>query len=160
VDSNKDCYLFGCNLYYIFHVSWIWNSKLSSYVSKFISIVGRRVVSVSDKWLLNPVKVVSSQDLFCGVVFRNLWTCLFSAFRLALIQLAVGEDKVENVRRALSFVKKAKENGSHLIALPECFNSPYGTSEYGPTLRLGNFKSMHCSYIVHTVYIFSLQSTL
>jgi hypothetical protein len=51
------------------------------------------------------------------------------AFRLALIQLAVGEDKAENVKRALSFVKKAKENGSHVIALPECFNSPYGTSE-------------------------------
>ncbi|PNF42006.1 Omega-amidase NIT2 [Cryptotermes secundus] len=48
-------------------------------------------------------------------------------FRLALIQLAVGEDKAENVKRALSFIKKAKENGSYLIALPECFNSPYGT---------------------------------
>jgi predicted amidohydrolase len=53
----------------------------------------------------------------------------FLAFRLALIQLAVGEDKAENVKRALSFIKKAKENGSYVIALPECFNSPYGTSE-------------------------------
>ncbi|XP_069694510.1 omega-amidase NIT2 [Periplaneta americana] len=48
-------------------------------------------------------------------------------FRIALIQLAVGEDKSENVKRALSFIKKAKENGSSLVALPECFNSPYGT---------------------------------
>jgi omega-amidase len=46
-----------------------------------------------------------------------------------LIQLAVGEDKVQNVKRALSFIKEAKENGSHLIALPECFNSPNETSE-------------------------------
>lgn len=70
----------------------------------------------------------------CGIViFIILW--FFLAFRLALIQLAVGEDKAVNVKRALSFVKKAKENGSHLIALPECFNSPYGTSEYWPTLR-------------------------
>lgn len=76
-----------------------------------------------------------------------------------MIQLAVGEDKVENVQRALSFIKKAKENGSQLIALPECFNSPYGTSEYGPTLWLGNFKSYElqlwhsfCVYVQCTEY--------
>jgi len=55
-----------------------------------------------------------------------------------LIQLAVRDDKAENVKRALTFIKKAKENGSHLIALPECFNSPYGTSECWITVRLVN----------------------
>lgn len=64
------------------------------------------------------------KSLYCEVI------CYFLslAFRLALIQLAVGEDKLENVKQALRFIKKAKENGSHVIALPECFNSPYGTS--------------------------------
>lgn len=49
-------------------------------------------------------------------------------FTMALIQFKVGEDKCENIRRALAFVKAAVKNGSSLIALPECFNSPYGTS--------------------------------
>lgn len=76
-----------------------------------------------------------------------------------MIQLAVGEDKLQNIQRALSFIKKAKENGSHLIALPECFNSPYGTSEYGSTLWLRNFKSyelqlwhLFCVYVQFTEY--------
>lgn len=46
--------------------------------------------------------------------------------RLGLIQMAVGEDKVENVKRAVSLIKRAVENGSSLVVLPECFNSPYG----------------------------------
>lgn len=76
-----------------------------------------------------------------------------------MIQLAVGEDKLQNVQRALNFIKKAKENGSHLIALPECFNSPYGTSEYRSTLWLGNLKlpelqlwHLFCVYVHFTEY--------
>lgn len=114
---------------------------------------------MNHKWLLKPVQLVFVQDLFCDVVFLHLWPCLFAAFRLALIQLAVGEDKVQNVKRALSFIKKAKENGSHLIALPECFNSPYGTSEYRSMLWLGNFRSyelrlwhLFCVYVQFTEY--------
>jgi hypothetical protein len=106
---------------------------------------------------LKPVEVVFLQEPLCDDVFLHLSPYLFSAFRLALIQLAVGEDKVENVSRALSFIKKAKEDGSHLIALPECFNSPYGTSECGLMLWLENFKSCelelwnsHCVYIQFT----------
>lgn len=46
---------------------------------------------------------------------------------LALIQLKVGDDKADNVRRAINLVKEATGKGSKLVALPECFNSPYGT---------------------------------
>ncbi|GLG98715.1 Omega-amidase NIT2 [Gryllus bimaculatus] len=49
-------------------------------------------------------------------------------FRLGLIQLLVGHNKSENVKRALNLIKTAKTNGCQVVALPECFNSPYGTS--------------------------------
>lgn len=53
----------------------------------------------------------------------------FSEFRLALVQLAVGASKGENLRRAADFVREAASNGARLVSLPECFNSPYGTRE-------------------------------
>lgn len=51
-----------------------------------------------------------------------------SKFKLALIQIAVGASKGENISRAVAMVKQAASAGAKLIALPECFNSPYGTS--------------------------------
>lgn len=51
------------------------------------------------------------------------------ALRLALIQMAVGEDKGENIRKAIKLVNDAKSKGSSLVVLPECFNCPYGTSK-------------------------------
>ncbi|KAL0129288.1 hypothetical protein PUN28_004177 [Cardiocondyla obscurior] len=50
--------------------------------------------------------------------------------RLALIQLMVGEDKAANVARAVSFIERAKQERADVVALPECFNSPYGTSHF------------------------------
>ena len=48
-------------------------------------------------------------------------------FKLALIQLAVGTSKVDNLLRAGRFIQEAASKGAHLVTLPECFNSPYGT---------------------------------
>lgn len=53
-----------------------------------------------------------------------------SKFKLALVQLAVGASKGDNIARAVSMVKQAAAAGADLIALPECFNSPYGTSYF------------------------------
>lgn len=47
--------------------------------------------------------------------------------KIALIQLAVGANKSENIQRALRFIKVAADNDSKVVVLPECFNSPYGT---------------------------------
>ncbi|XP_068987924.1 katanin p60 ATPase-containing subunit A-like 2 isoform X2 [Bombus flavifrons] len=49
-----------------------------------------------------------------------------STFRLALVQLEVNEVKSKNVERAVSYISSAKEHNADIIALPECFNSPYG----------------------------------
>lgn len=54
-----------------------------------------------------------------------------NSFRIALIQMAVCEDKVENVRKAVRLIQDAKSKGSSMVVLPECFNCPYG-SKYFP----------------------------
>ncbi|CAL1689471.1 unnamed protein product [Lasius platythorax] len=54
-----------------------------------------------------------------------------TTLRLALVQLAVGDDKAANVSRAVSFVERAKQQErADIVVLPECFNSPYGTSHF------------------------------
>jgi len=48
--------------------------------------------------------------------------------KVALIQLATGADKATNLLRARDKVLEATSSGAKLVVLPECFNSPYGTS--------------------------------
>ncbi|CAL8271572.1 omega-amidase NIT2 [Gadus morhua] len=50
-----------------------------------------------------------------------------SKFRLAVIQLHVTNVKRDNLSKAKSLIKEAAGQGSKLVVLPECFNSPYGT---------------------------------
>ncbi|XP_074855562.1 omega-amidase NIT2 [Carettochelys insculpta] len=47
-------------------------------------------------------------------------------FRLALIQLHVSAVKSDNLNKACELVRKAATQGAKIVALPECFNSPYG----------------------------------
>lgn len=53
-----------------------------------------------------------------------------STFRLALIQLEVNQVKANNIERAVSYISKAKQNNADIVALPECFNSPYGIKHF------------------------------
>ncbi|XP_066590900.1 uncharacterized protein [Prorops nasuta] len=50
--------------------------------------------------------------------------------RLALVQLAVGDNKAKNIERAISYIERAKQQKADIVGLPECFNSPYGTSHF------------------------------
>ncbi|XP_053382426.1 omega-amidase NIT2-like [Mercenaria mercenaria] len=52
------------------------------------------------------------------------------SFRLALVQLAVTASKSDNLARAARLIKEAASKGANIVALPECFNSPYGTSYF------------------------------
>lgn len=52
------------------------------------------------------------------------------SFRLALVQLSVGSSKTDNLTRASRLIKEAASKGAKVVALPECFNSPYGTSYF------------------------------
>uniref|UniRef100_A0A3P8YKI7 omega-amidase n=1 Tax=Esox lucius TaxID=8010 RepID=A0A3P8YKI7_ESOLU len=49
-------------------------------------------------------------------------------FRLAVIQLHVTKVKADNLSRARGLVKEAAREGAKIVVLPECFNSPYGSS--------------------------------
>lgn len=71
---------------------------------------------------------------------------LARTLKIGCIQLKVGANKAENIARAVSKIRDAKNLGAELIALPglvkllifkqchadlrlaECFNSPYGVS--------------------------------
>lgn len=57
-------------------------------------------------------------------------TTMAGSFRLALVQLAVTASKQDNLTRAAKLIKEAASNGANIVALPECFNSPYGTSYF------------------------------
>ncbi|XP_013875688.1 omega-amidase NIT2 isoform X2 [Austrofundulus limnaeus] len=55
---------------------------------------------------------------------------VMSRFRLAVVQLQVGSVKADNLSRARRLVKEAAGQGSRVVLLPECFNSPYGTNYF------------------------------
>eukprot|EP00048_Salpingoeca_helianthica_P006627 m.100834 g.100834 ORF g.100834 m.100834 type:complete len:288 (+) comp14077_c0_seq1:17-880(+) len=60
-----------------------------------------------------------------------------NVLKVAMVQLRVGANKADNVARAAAAIKTAAANKAQLVALPECFNSPYGTSyfnEYAETI--------------------------
>ncbi|EFA07337.1 omega-amidase NIT2 [Tribolium castaneum] len=83
---------------------------------------------------------------------------LQNGFRAALVQCLVGKDRLKNLENASNLIHKAKSNGAQLVALPECFNSPYGTKffdEYaesipdGPTSKmLSEAAKKHSIYII------------
>lgn len=63
-----------------------------------------------------------------------------SKIKVALIQCNVSKNRDENLNNASLLIEKAKQNGAELVALPECFNSPYGTSffnEYAESIPNG-----------------------
>jgi omega-amidase len=53
-----------------------------------------------------------------------------SKFRLALVQLAVGASKADNLKQASKLVYEAAQKGAKIISLPECCNSPYGNAYF------------------------------
>jgi len=50
--------------------------------------------------------------------------------RLALIQMAVGASKTDNLNHATKLISDAAKAGARLVALPECCNSPYGNTYF------------------------------
>ncbi|KAF2677605.1 carbon-nitrogen hydrolase [Lentithecium fluviatile CBS 122367] len=62
---------------------------------------------------------------------------LKKSVKLALVQLACTADKAHNLSHARTKVLEATKRGAHIVVLPECFNSPYGTKffpQYAETL--------------------------
>ncbi|TDH70592.1 hypothetical protein CCR75_005001 [Bremia lactucae] len=53
-----------------------------------------------------------------------------SKFKLALCQIAVGDDKQKNIALATAAVTEAATNAAQVVSLPECWNSPYSTASF------------------------------
>jgi hypothetical protein len=50
--------------------------------------------------------------------------------KLALLQTLAGSDKAANLVAARAAIAEAAAAGAQIIALPECFNSPYATAQF------------------------------
>ncbi|XP_058059114.1 omega-amidase NIT2-like [Anopheles bellator] len=54
-----------------------------------------------------------------------------AGFRIALLQLKVVASKTQNIENAVSKIRTAvADTGARVVALPECFNSQYGTQHF------------------------------
>ncbi|XP_055322740.1 omega-amidase NIT2 [Sitodiplosis mosellana] len=67
---------------------------------------------------------------------------LSKALRISLIQMKIGKNKLENITHACNSIRKTVEKDKpKVVALPECFNSPYGTkyfNEYAENIPDGD----------------------
>lgn len=62
---------------------------------------------------------------------RKMATEANCKLRMACIQMLVGQDKRKNLLHAKQKITEARDKfGANLIMLPECFNSPYSTSDF------------------------------
>jgi hypothetical protein len=68
------------------------------------------------------------------LAFRRAMASAAPAFagtcKLALLQMLAGSDKAANLATARAAIAQAAAAGAHIIALPECFNSPYATAQF------------------------------
>lgn len=87
----------------------------------------------------------------------------FTALRYAAVQMKVGRIKEENVDRAINHIKKAvADHKPKLVALPECFNSPYGTkyfNDYAETIPDG-YTSNKLANIAKELNIYLIGGTI
>lgn len=77
--------------------------------------------------------------------------------------MKVGADKVQNVDRAISHIRQAvADQQPKVVALPECFNSPYGTkyfNEYAETIPDG-YTTTRLSEIAKELNIYLVGGTI
>lgn len=88
---------------------------------------------------------MSTLFLKSNIAFRSLSAMSTMKLKAALIQCLVGADRSKNLKNASALIDTAKSNGAQLVALPECFNSPYGTkffNEYAETVPKGPTSEM------------------
>lgn len=52
------------------------------------------------------------------------------SFKLALVQMRVGDDKSKNLSNAKKLVETAVRNNANVVALPECFINPLDVKKF------------------------------
>lgn len=119
----------------------------------------------------------------CAIFISFTPLILFIVLRIALLQLKVTKDKTENVRHAITRIREAVTRDNvkvcppnlidpqivittdfplQVVALPECFNCPYGTKyfgEYSETIPDG-FTSQELSKAARELGIFLIGGSI
>ncbi|CAM9542200.1 unnamed protein product [Chrysoparadoxa australica] len=65
-----------------------------------------------------------------SLAYRGLATMSAKELRVALCQVNCTGDKQQNIATVQAAVREAARSGADLIALPECWNSPYDTRSF------------------------------
>lgn len=83
-------------------------------------------------------------------------------FKIALCQMRVGEDKWNNIQRAVSMIEEAADHGAELIVLPEMFNCPYDSKRFRQYAeRLGDGETINeLSKVAKTKGVFIVGGSL
>jgi omega-amidase len=108
----------------------------------------------ASKFRLCCIVLVSS---FIKIYPEKSTNMLQNGFRAALIQCLVGKDRIKNLENVSKLIDKAKSNQAQIVALPECFNSPYGTkffNEYAESIPDGpTSKMLSAMAKKHSIFI-------
>jgi omega-amidase len=82
---------------------------------------------------------------------------MIQKFKFAAIQLSVSDNKERNLLNARQLIKEAAEHGARVVALPECFNCPYGNQyfpSYAETISDSvTFKMLSDAAVTHHIYL-------
>ncbi|XP_074644239.1 omega-amidase NIT2-like isoform X2 [Tubulanus polymorphus] len=71
--------------------------------------------------------------------------------------MAVSSNKIENLARVCKLITDAAKEGAKIVALPECFNSPYGTryfDEYAETIPGQTTEVLSCAAKENKIFLF------
>jgi len=105
------------------------NQKNSSSDARLSSVNSMRVVGQRRFTHRPPFARRQVRRLFhCRSFSQHTIHARHMSFKFAGIQLDVGADKASNIRRAHERIGEAAKAGAAIVALPECFTSPYGSS--------------------------------
>lgn len=69
-------------------------------------------------WLTDCISIRPHKLFSKRKEVNDIFNCAFSAFRIALIQLAVSSNKAQNLQRARDKIKEAVSMGAKIVALP------------------------------------------
>lgn len=78
----------------------------------------------------SPAFLSRRSPLLCSPLVRAMSSPAAPKFKIALCQIAVGDDKAANIATASTAISTAAANSAQVVVLPECWNSPYATTSF------------------------------
>eukprot|EP00210_Caulerpa_lentillifera_P008148 g7782.t1 len=98
------------------------------------ALLGHKSIALTRTSLLRPRVFQTVKQTQFGGTFssgRRLTTSILASnMKIALCQLKVGKDKIENINAAKAKIKEAANNSAKLVVLPEMWNCPYANESF------------------------------